>query len=78
MATLATERTAAAASDPSAIPRRRVLEPFWNLPNTVTVVRTAAVPILLMLPFFPGRTGSQVIAWCFIVAALSDLLDGWR
>jgi len=77
MATLATERTAAAASDPSAIPRRRVLEPFWNLPNTVTVVRTAAVPILLMLPFFPGRTGSQVIAWCFIVAALSDLLDGW-
>jgi len=76
MATLATER-AAAAADPNEIPHRRALEPFWNLPNTITVVRTAAVPILLLLPLFPGRTGSQVIAWCFIVAALSDLLDGW-
>jgi CDP-diacylglycerol--glycerol-3-phosphate 3-phosphatidyltransferase len=41
------------------------------------MVRTAAVPILLLLPMFPGRSGSQVIAWCFIVAALTDLLDGW-
>ena len=35
------------------------------------------MPILLLLPLFPGRAGSQAIAWCFIVAALSDLLDGW-
>jgi len=54
-----------------------VHERFWNLPNTITVVRTAAVPILLLLPYFPGRGGSRVIAWCFIVAALSDLVDGW-
>jgi len=76
MATLATDR-AAAAAQPHEPTRRRRLEPFWNLPNTITVVRTAAVPILLLLPLFPGRTGSQVIAWCFIVAALSDLLDGY-
>lgn len=76
MATLATDRVAAAAQPPETI-RRRSLEPFWNLPNTITVVRTAVVPVLLLLPFFPGRTGSQVIACCFIVAALSDLLDGW-
>jgi len=54
-----------------------VHEHFWNLPNTITVVRTAVVPILLLLPFFPGRAGSQAIAWCFIVAAVSDLVDGW-
>lgn len=76
MATLATERAAAAAKPHESAHRRR-LEPFWNLPNTITVVRTAAVPILLLLPFFPSRAGSQVIAWCFIVAALSDLLDGY-
>ena len=56
---------------------RAVHEHFWNLPNTITVVRTAVVPILLLLPFFPGRSGSQAIAWCFIVAAISDLVDGW-
>ena len=56
---------------------RAVHEHFWNLPNTITVVRTAVVPILLLLPFFPGRAGSQAIAWCFIVAAVSDLVDGW-
>jgi CDP-diacylglycerol--glycerol-3-phosphate 3-phosphatidyltransferase len=76
MATSANEgaATAARSLEPT---RRRARELFWNLPNTVTVVRTAAVPILLLLPFFPGRHGSQVIAWCFIVAGLSDLLDGW-
>ena len=52
-------------------------ERFWNLPNTVTMIRTAAVPVLLMLPFYSGRRGSQIVAWCFIVAALTDLLDGW-
>jgi len=52
-------------------------ERFWNLPNTITVVRTAAVPILVVFPLFSGPTGSRVVAWIFIVAALSDLLDGW-
>ncbi|CAG0980993.1 CDP-diacylglycerol---glycerol-3-phosphate 3-phosphatidyltransferase [Myxococcaceae bacterium] len=52
-------------------------ERFWNLPNTVTVLRLVAVPVMLVLPIFPGRTGSQVTAWIFIVAALSDLVDGW-
>jgi CDP-diacylglycerol--glycerol-3-phosphate 3-phosphatidyltransferase len=52
-------------------------ERFWNLPNTITVVRTAVVPILLLFPLFSGPTGSRIVAWLFIVAALSDLLDGW-
>jgi CDP-diacylglycerol--glycerol-3-phosphate 3-phosphatidyltransferase len=52
-------------------------ERFWNLPNTVTMLRTAAVPVLLVLPLYPGPRGSQVVAWCFIIAALTDLLDGW-
>jgi CDP-diacylglycerol--glycerol-3-phosphate 3-phosphatidyltransferase len=52
-------------------------EVFWNLPNTITVLRTAVIPVLLLLPAFPGERGSLVIAWCFIVAALTDIVDGW-
>jgi CDP-diacylglycerol--glycerol-3-phosphate 3-phosphatidyltransferase len=52
-------------------------EVFWNLPNTITVFRMGVVPILLLMPAFPGRVGSQVIAWLFILAVTSDLVDGW-
>ena len=58
----------------TALPRA---ERFWNLPNTITVLRLGAVPVILALPVFPGRLGSQVTAWIFIVAAVSDLVDGW-
>jgi CDP-diacylglycerol--glycerol-3-phosphate 3-phosphatidyltransferase len=56
-----------------ALPR----EQFWNLPNTITVVRCGVVPILLLLPWYSSKAGSQVIAWIFIVSALADILDGW-
>jgi len=52
-------------------------EQFWNLPNTITVLRILAVPILLFLPYALSEFGSQVMAWCFIVAATSDIVDGW-
>ncbi len=52
-------------------------EEFWNLPNTITMFRIAVVPTMLLLPFALSPRGSAVIAWCFIVAALSDIVDGW-
>ncbi len=52
-------------------------ETFWNLPNTITAMRAAVVPVMLLHPFFPSETGSAVMAWIFIVAAVSDLVDGW-
>jgi CDP-diacylglycerol--glycerol-3-phosphate 3-phosphatidyltransferase len=55
------------------LPRER----FWNLPNTVTMLRICVVPVLLFIPFALTPTGSRLMAWCFIVAASSDLLDGW-
>lgn len=63
---------AAADEDP---PRRR--EHLWNLPNSITIARACVVPMLLLFPLATGRTGSQVMAWLFIVAATTDLLDGW-
>ena len=55
------------------LPRERL----WNLPNSITMLRIAIVPLLLGIPFFKGETGSSVMAWLFIVAASSDLLDGY-
>jgi CDP-diacylglycerol--glycerol-3-phosphate 3-phosphatidyltransferase len=52
-------------------------ERFWNLPNTVTMLRIGMVPILLFIPQALSERGSELMAWCFIVAASSDLLDGW-
>ena len=59
--------------------RARRGEHFWNLPNSVTMLRIAVVPVLFLIPTDWGltRTGSQVMAWAFIAAALSDILDGW-
>jgi CDP-diacylglycerol--glycerol-3-phosphate 3-phosphatidyltransferase len=54
-----------------------VAERFWNLPNSITMMRTLVVPVLLFLPMAESQSASRVIAWLFIVAALTDILDGW-
>ncbi len=42
------------------------------------MLRAAVVPVLLLFPEVAGsRLGSQILAWLFIVAAVTDLLDGW-
>lgn len=61
----------------AAAPSRILREPFWNLPNTITMLRGVAVPLILLLPLFPGPRGSQVIGWIFILAATTDVVDGW-
>jgi CDP-diacylglycerol---glycerol-3-phosphate 3-phosphatidyltransferase len=63
--------------EPRSRPFARARERFWNLPNTITVVRTAVVPVLVAFPLFDGPVGSRVVAWLFIAAALGDALDGW-
>jgi CDP-diacylglycerol---glycerol-3-phosphate 3-phosphatidyltransferase len=49
----------------------------FNFPNTVTVLRLAIIPVLFLLLFSPGPTGSLVITFLFILAALTDVLDGY-
>jgi CDP-diacylglycerol--glycerol-3-phosphate 3-phosphatidyltransferase len=58
---------------PESFPR----EAFWNLPNTVTMLRIGIVPVLVFLPLAQGPAGSRFMAWAFIIAALTDILDGW-
>ncbi|MAJ62051.1 MAG: CDP-diacylglycerol--glycerol-3-phosphate 3-phosphatidyltransferase [bacterium TMED88] len=58
---------------------RQHREVFWNLPNTITMLRIAAVPVMLLIPtaWALTRSGSRFMGWVFILAALSDILDGW-
>ncbi len=73
------EMARAAQVAPSIDPRtgsEALMERFWNLPNTITMSRIAVVPVLLLIPFAQSKLGCQVLAWCFIVAAVSDILDG--
>lgn len=53
------------------------VEEFWNLPNTVTMLRIGVVPILIFIPWAQGVAGSRFMAWAFIIAALTDWLDGY-
>jgi CDP-diacylglycerol--glycerol-3-phosphate 3-phosphatidyltransferase len=53
------------------------VEKFWNLPNTVTMLRVGVIPILVFLPWTQGVQGSKFMAYAFIIAALTDWLDGY-
>jgi CDP-diacylglycerol--glycerol-3-phosphate 3-phosphatidyltransferase len=48
-----------------------------NLPNSITLLRVGIIPVLFFLLFDPGRIWSLIIAILFIMAALTDLLDGY-
>jgi CDP-diacylglycerol--glycerol-3-phosphate 3-phosphatidyltransferase len=48
-----------------------------NLPNAITLLRIGILPVLFLILLEPGETLSLFIAMLFILAALTDLLDGY-
>jgi CDP-diacylglycerol---glycerol-3-phosphate 3-phosphatidyltransferase len=49
-----------------------------NLPNKITLFRVAMIPIFLIFMLVPGIPyGRYIAAAIFIIAALSDMLDGY-
>ncbi len=50
---------------------------FWNAPNSLTVARVAAVPIVVVLMMFPGPFWCAVTMVIFVAAAITDLIDGY-
>lgn len=49
-----------------------------NLPNKITIFRVFMIPIFLVFMLVPGiQYGRYIAAGIFIVAALSDLADGY-
>jgi CDP-diacylglycerol--glycerol-3-phosphate 3-phosphatidyltransferase len=50
---------------------------IFNLPNSITLLRICVIPVLFLILLSPGRTLSLFIAIVFIIAALTDLIDGY-
>jgi len=49
----------------------------FNLPNTITLLRISVVPFLFILLADPGEFWSMVIAVLFVIASVTDFLDGY-
>ena len=48
-----------------------------NIPNTLTLLRIALIPVMLVLFYLPSDWSRAAAAAVFALAALTDLLDGW-
>ena len=50
--------------------------PIWNLPNILTLLRIAAIPLLMVLMTSPSRDAGFWSAALFSLASITDWLDG--
>lgn len=50
---------------------------MFTAPNMVTMLRLALMPLLVIFFFIPGRWPAAICTTIFVIAALSDLLDGY-
>lgn len=50
---------------------------MFNLPNILTMIRVALIPVFVILFYWPTPRSNLMAAVVFIVAALTDLLDGY-
>lgn len=62
---------------PQPVPREKLSNEVWNLPNALTLFRIFLVPFLVvvLLTKFTGR--EFVGLGIFLVAAITDFFDGW-
>lgn len=49
---------------------------MFNLANNLTLARIGAVPILVILLYFPGRGACIAAVLVFLAAAVTDIVDG--
>jgi CDP-diacylglycerol--glycerol-3-phosphate 3-phosphatidyltransferase len=50
---------------------------LWNLPNAITLVRIAAIPVFLVFTYFESRLNSFIAALVYAVTAATDFVDGY-
>ena len=49
---------------------------MWNLPNIITLARILITPVIALLPFIDGYWPKVVCFIVFLVAVISDIVDG--
>ncbi|MFH1243511.1 MAG: CDP-diacylglycerol--glycerol-3-phosphate 3-phosphatidyltransferase [Pseudomonadota bacterium] len=50
---------------------------IYNLPNALTVIRLACIPLVMICLNIPGRWGGFLAALFFGMASITDILDGF-
>lgn len=50
---------------------------IWTLPNILTIARIALTPVIALLPFISGYVPKILAFVVFLIAAISDFVDGW-
>jgi CDP-diacylglycerol--glycerol-3-phosphate 3-phosphatidyltransferase len=50
---------------------------IWNVPNTLTWIRIAAIPLIVVLFYAPYSWADPAAGWLFAAAGITDSLDGY-
>jgi CDP-diacylglycerol--glycerol-3-phosphate 3-phosphatidyltransferase len=50
---------------------------MWTLPNIITIVRICFTPVIALLPFIEGYWPKLICFVVFVIAAVSDVFDGY-
>src|SRR6201987_3387463 len=50
---------------------------LWNVPNTLTWIRIAAIPLIVLLFFMPYPWADPAAGLLFVAAGITDSLDGY-
>ena len=58
------------------MPFNREIKDRLSKPNTLTLCRIGAIPVIILLLYFPNRLCTFVAALFFSAAAITDYLDG--
>jgi CDP-diacylglycerol--glycerol-3-phosphate 3-phosphatidyltransferase len=56
---------------------RNFRQEFWNVPNVITLVRIAAIPVFLYYAYEESRVNSFIAALLYAATAGTDFVDGW-
>lgn len=54
-----------------------ISQDIWNLPNKLSAVRLVASPVLILLLLSPSKTLSIIATFVFVLASITDWLDGY-
>lgn len=50
---------------------------MWNIPNILTAFRIVLIPVFLAVFYLPYEHANTLAAFIFVLAAVTDALDGW-